>query len=218
MQGDLYLAAMNKTNLWIRTGIIVAITLIGIYIVFGPRDHAPAAQDFTWTGVKENLAKNINLGLDLRGGSHLVMKVQTEDYLKKTTENDRDAALAAAQAAQLPATDASAVTEKGNYQVTINVSDPARIPEVIEAVKKKVDFTGWTETRGASSINWSLPTTQQQTLSTQAVDQAHKIIDSRLNGTGVKEPTLQTYGARRPAPDIAADARRGRPGTHQAAS
>src|ERR1044072_5109312 len=187
---------MNKTNLWIRTGVIVAITLIGVYIVFGPRDHAPTAQDFTWTGVKENLAKNINLGLDLRGGSHLVMKVQTEDYLKKITEDDRDAALAAAQAAQLPATDASAVTEKGNYQVTLNVSDPARIPEVIEAVKKKVDFTNWTETRGANSVNWSLPTTQQQTLSTQAVDQAHKIIDSRLNGTGVKEPTLQTYGAR----------------------
>jgi preprotein translocase subunit SecD len=124
------------------------------------------------------------------------MKVQTEEYLKKITENDRDAALAAAQTAQLPATDVSSVAEKGVYQITLNVSDPARIQEVVDAVKKKVDFTNWTESRGTNSITWSLPTTQQQTLSTQAVDQAHKIIESRLNGTGVKEPTLQTYGSK----------------------
>ena len=186
---------MKNTNLWIRTGIIVAITLAGVFIVFGPR-HAPTGHDFTWEGVKENLANNINLGLDLRGGSHLVMKVQTEDYLKKITENDRDAALAAAQAAQLPATDVSAVADKGVYQVTLNISDPAKIQDIVDAVKKKVDFSNWSESRGASSITWSLPTTQQQILSTQAVDQAHKIIESRLNGTGVKEPTLQTYGAK----------------------
>jgi len=67
---------MNRTGLWIRTGVIIAITLIGIYLVFGPR-HAPSASDFTWAGIKNNLANNINLGLDLKGGSHLVMRVKT---------------------------------------------------------------------------------------------------------------------------------------------
>jgi preprotein translocase subunit SecD len=185
---------MKKTSLWIRTGIIVLITLVGIYLVFGPR-HTPTAQDFTWSGVKENLSKNINLGLDLRGGSHLVMKVQTEDYLRQLTENDKEAALAAAQAAQLPVTDATAVTDKGNYQVTVKVSDPAKIQEVVDAVKKKVDFVKWTESRGTDAVTWSLPVVQQGDLSKQAVDQALKIIDSRLNGTGVKEPTLQTIGS-----------------------
>jgi hypothetical protein len=56
---------MKNTGLWIRTAIIIAITLIGIYLVFGPR-HTVSANDFTWEGVKANLAKNINLGLDLK--------------------------------------------------------------------------------------------------------------------------------------------------------
>src|SRR4051812_35643522 len=78
---------MNNTSLWIRTGIIVAITVAGIYLVFGPR-HAPTAADFTWQGIKDNLASNINLGLDLKGGSHLVMRVKTDDYLKTLTEGN----------------------------------------------------------------------------------------------------------------------------------
>ena len=43
-------------------------------------------------GIKDNLASNINLGLDLKGGSHLVMRVKTEEYLKKLTENNEAAA------------------------------------------------------------------------------------------------------------------------------
>ena len=69
---------MKNNSLWIRTIIIIAITLIGIYLVFGPR-RVPVANDFTWNGAKANLAENINLGLDLRGGSHLVMRVKTDD-------------------------------------------------------------------------------------------------------------------------------------------
>jgi len=83
---------MNRTGLWIRTGVIVAIMLIGIYLVFGPR-HTPTASDFTWAGIKNNLASNINLGLDLKGGSHLVMRVKTEEYLRRLTENNEAAAV-----------------------------------------------------------------------------------------------------------------------------
>ena len=82
---------MNRTGLWIRTGVIVAIMLIGVYLVFGPR-RTPTGTDFTWTGIKNNLANNINLGLDLKGGSHLVMRVKTEEYLKRLTQNDEAAA------------------------------------------------------------------------------------------------------------------------------
>ena len=57
---------MNKSSLWIRTGIIVLITLIAIYMVFGPRGSV-SSSDFTWEGIKNNLANNINLGLDLEG-------------------------------------------------------------------------------------------------------------------------------------------------------
>ena len=191
---------MKNTGLWIRTAIIVAITLAGIYLVFGPR-RTPNASDFSWEGIKDNLAANINLGLDLKGGSHLVMRVKTEEYLKHLTENNEAAALQAAKEAKddggqpFPVGDASYAAENGNFQVTLNVTDAAKIPAVLDAVKKKVDFSNWTESSSDSSIVWSLPKQAQARLKEQATDQALKIIDSRINSFGVKEPTLQRQGS-----------------------
>jgi preprotein translocase subunit SecD len=172
----------------------VVIALVGIYVVFGPR-HSPTAADFTWEGIKNNLSENINLGLDLKGGSHLVMRVKTEEYLKTLTENNAQAALTAAQDAKLPATENRIVAEPGNYQVDIIVSDPSQAAATAEEIKKKVDFFNWTESINGGTISWSLPVQMQEQLKRQAVDQALKIIESRINAFGVKEPTLQKHGA-----------------------
>lgn len=191
---------MNKTGLWIRTAIIIAITIVGIYLVFGPR-RAPNANDFTWQGIKDNLAANIDLGLDLKGGSHLVMRVKTEDYLKKLTENNEAAALLAAKDAKdeagnpLPVGEASYVAENGNYQITLNVTDSTKVQAVLDAVKQKVDFVNWTESVSDTAITWSLTKQVQAFLKEQATEQALKIIDSRINNFGVKEPTLQRQGS-----------------------
>ncbi|HQZ98026.1 MAG TPA: protein translocase subunit SecD [Pyrinomonadaceae bacterium] len=185
---------MKNTGLWIRTVIIIAITLAGIYLVFGPR-RTPTSADFTWQGVKDNLAQNINLGLDLKGGSHLVMRVKTDDYLKNLTENNAQAALSAAQDAKLPVTSNTIKAENGSFAVGLVLSDPAQSQAVIDEVKKKVDFASWTESTSGSTITWSLPNQAQDVLKRQAVDQALKIIESRINAFGVKEPTLQKHGA-----------------------
>ncbi len=191
---------MKNTSLWIRTVIIVGITLVGIYLVFGPR-HTPTTADFTWQGIKDNLAANINLGLDLRGGSHLVLRVKTDEYLKKLTENNEAAALQTARDTKddagqpLPVADATYVAENGNYDITLNVTDAAKATAVADAVKKKIDLVNWTQTINGTAINWSLPKQMQARLKEQATDQALKIIDGRINAFGVKEPTLQRQGA-----------------------
>ena len=193
---------MKNSSLWIRTAVIIVFTLIGIYLVFGPR-RVPTANDFTWSGIKQNLSDNINLGLDLKGGSHLVMRVKTDEYLKTLTENNAQAALNAAKEARdadgnpLPVTDVSSVAANGTYSVTLNLSDASKADAVIDEVKKKVDFqTNWGDpSKSGNAITWSLPSRAQETLKDQAVEQALKIIESRINAFGVKEPTLQRQGS-----------------------
>ena len=92
---------MKKTNLLQRVIIIAVVTLTGLYIVIGPR-HRPSLKDFGWTGIKQTLASNIHLGLDLKGGSHLVMRVKTEDFFKHLVEGN---AVAAENAAKDPGFD-----------------------------------------------------------------------------------------------------------------
>jgi preprotein translocase subunit SecD len=185
---------MKNSSLLIRTVIIVMITLVGLYLVFGPRGSITAS-DFTGQGIKQNLAENINLGLDLEGGTHLVMRVKTDDYLKKLTQNSQAAAVAAAQEAQMPLAESAFVAENNNYQVNLNVTDASKVQETIDAVKLKVDLSLWTESVNGNTVNWSLPVAAQKVLKDQAVTQAEKIIESRINSFGVKEPTLQRHGA-----------------------
>jgi preprotein translocase subunit SecD len=185
---------MKNTGLWIRTIVILVITVAGIYLVFGPR-RVPTGADFTWQGIKNNLANNINLGLDLRGGSHLVMRVKTDEYLKTLTENNAQAALTAAQDAQLPVTGDDVVAQNGNYALSLKLSDPSQAQAVIEEVKKKVDLANWNATTSGDTITWTLPSNVQTVLKNQAVEQALKIIESRINAFGVKEPTLQRHGS-----------------------
>ena len=185
---------MKNNSLWIRTILIIAITLAGIYLVFGPR-RVPTSADFTWQGIKANLAENINLGLDLRGGSYLVMRVKTDDYLKTLTENTAQAALTAAQDAKMPVTGDTVNAENGNYSFALQLSDGSQAQAVIDEVKKKVDLVNWTSNTTNDSVSWSLPSNVQTALKDQAVDQALKIVESRINAFGVKEPTLQRHGA-----------------------
>lgn len=183
---------MKNSNLLIRTAFIIAIMILGIYLVIGPRGSI-SLKDFTWQGIKNNLADNVNLGLDLKGGSHLVMRVKTEDYLKKLTDSNNDAAVNAAKAANLPV-EGSTITENGTYQVNLKVADASKTNEVIKVVKEKVDFTNWTESTSGDTVSWSLPSLVQSTLKEEAREQAIQIIKSRIDKFGVVEPTLQQRG------------------------
>src|SRR5215212_3629177 len=64
---------MNK-SLKIKAAIILAVVLASAYLLIG----IPKSKD----ELVANWNKNIHLGLDLRGGSHLVLQVQVQDAFK----------------------------------------------------------------------------------------------------------------------------------------
>ncbi len=185
---------MKKKNLLQRIIIITLVTLVSIYIVIGPR-RRPTLQDFTWSGIKATLASNIKLGLDLKGGSQLVMRVKVEDFLKTLTMTNAGALQAAAKEAGLPVNDVRPEVGSGSYRIVLEATDAARLGEIAEGVKKKVDLTEWSESQSGATIAWTLGPTAQRSLSEQATEQAHRIIDSRLDAVGVAEPLVQRHGS-----------------------
>ena len=184
---------MKKQNLLQRIIIIAIVTLVGLYLVIGPR-RKPRLSDFSWSGIKATVASNIHLGLDLKGGSHLVMKVKTDDFLKNLTEGTALAIQNAAKDAGAPAREVRTETA-GDYRIIFDASDPTKLNDVEEAAKKKVDFSDWSVSKSGGQIIWSLTPTAQRNLAEQATEQAHKIILSRLEGVGVVEPLVQRHGA-----------------------
>jgi preprotein translocase subunit SecD len=188
---------MKKRNLLQRAIIIAIVTVVGLYIVVGPHGRRPHLADLKWSGIKANLANNIHLGLDLRGGSHLVMRVKVEDYLKRLTEDSAVAAQNAAKDSGFDVKEAHAETATGNYRVLMTISDATKVNDARDAVQKKVDLSdnsGWSFSASGATMAWSLSGAQQKVLGDSATDQAYKIIDSRINAIGVAEPTLQRRG------------------------
>jgi preprotein translocase subunit SecD len=188
---------MKKKNLLTRAIIIAIVTLGGLYLVIGPR-HRPSVKDFGWSGIKTNLKNNIHLGLDLQGGSHLVMRVKTEEFLRRLTEEDFVAAQNAAKDAGFEPKGGRADTNPGNYRVVLQIPDASKATEVKEAVEKKVelgDTSVWSYAAQGDTLSWSMTVTAERVLADNATTQALNIIDSRINALGITEPTLQTHGA-----------------------
>ena len=72
---------MNR-NIKIKAGIIIAVILVCIYGIIGiPKSKADLVA---------NWKKNIHLGLDLSGGTQLVMQVQLQDAFKAFADNTID--------------------------------------------------------------------------------------------------------------------------------
>ncbi len=71
-----------KKNVKVRSVVIVATILLCVYGIIGfPKSSAE---------VKQNFTDNIRLGLDLKGGSHLVMTVQVQDAVKADADQTMD--------------------------------------------------------------------------------------------------------------------------------
>ena len=189
---------MKKKHLLHRTIIIVLVTLVGLYLVIGPR-RKPTLQDFTWSGIKATMASNIHLGLDLQGGSHLVMRVKTEEYLKRLTDEAYVAAQQAAKDAGYEIKDGRAETGGGNFRVVLQPADASKTNEIKEAVEKKIelgDSNIWSYSASGGQMSWTMSGSAQRLLADEATNQAMTIIDRRINALGVTEPTLQSHGAK----------------------
>jgi preprotein translocase subunit SecD len=188
---------MKKKNLVTRVIIIAVVTIFGLYLVIGPR-HRPHWRDFAWSGIKQSLRNNIHLGLDLQGGSHLVMRVKTEEFLRRLTEDNYVAAQNAAKDAGFEPKGGRADAGSGNYRVVLQIPDASKAAEVKDAVQKKTDLADtsvWSYSQSGDQLTWSMIPAAERVLADNATQQALNIIESRINALGIAEPTLQTHGA-----------------------
>jgi preprotein translocase subunit SecD len=186
-----------KKNLLQRVIIIAIVTILALAAIFWP-GRTPTRNDFTAAGVNNILRQNINLGLDLRGGSHLVMQVQVRDYLTKVTNNVYNGVQQAARELGYDLKEVRPEIGGDSYRVVAVVNDTAKIQEMREQLPRRVndfDPTAWTSSVSGNAITWELTDAAKTALGARATEDALKIIDTRINALGVTEPTLQAHGS-----------------------
>ncbi|PYT04785.1 MAG: protein translocase subunit SecD [Acidobacteria bacterium] len=173
-----------------RVIIILIVTISGLAIVLKPH-HKPGIKDFTsWSQIKQNLSENIHLGLDLRGGSHLVMQVQTDEYISKITQNNAEAARTKLQEKNLPFTTVNGDTPG---KVMVDVPDSTKNSDIVRELEADLG-PDWSINEKGNSIMASLAESKQNELREKATEQAKAIIENRVNAFGVTEPTIARQG------------------------
>ncbi|HWD60525.1 MAG TPA: protein translocase subunit SecD [Stellaceae bacterium] len=136
--------------------------------------------------------KQVSLGLDLRGGSYLLLEVdvaaaQTEQ-LNSTIDNVRNAL-------RNEKIDYTGLNVE-NGAIVFTIKDPGRIDDARTALSK-IDqaLTVDIAPDGTGKMQFSTVATEQRRQ--QAVDQSIEIIRRRIDETGTKEPQIQRQGADR---------------------
>jgi SecD/SecF fusion protein len=143
----------------------------------------------------------VNLGLDLQGGSYLLLEVDMNSVIKERLAGARAAVAETLRKGKVPFT--SVVADKD--KVTLTAADPTQLETARQALhevlSERVD--------GPSRSLYFLTTVQGNTLvlklnpqaltdlSTKAVEQSISIVRRRIDETGVNEPIVARQGQNR---------------------
>jgi preprotein translocase subunit SecD len=133
---------------------------------------------------------SVNLGLDLRGGSHLLLQVDMKQYQKEQMENLRSDIRSALRDAEVGYQD---ITVEGLDVVFSirpeTVKQGTSFDKIFRGVDTTLEFTRSENNFRAhySDLGW-----KQKSI--QLVEQSIEIVGRRVNETGMKEPIIQRQG------------------------
>ncbi|HEY6442815.1 MAG TPA: protein translocase subunit SecD [Candidatus Acidoferrales bacterium] len=177
---------MNSQLKW-KFVLIAAAILLCIYGVIGlPAFPTSGAQ------IKQNLADRIKLGLDLKGGSHLVLQVQVEEAIGQRCDQTIDLLTRQLHDKHIGFGEIRRVDDT---HILVRNVDPATSADFRDLVNSQL--TDWTTSPAAGENNGYLLTLKPSVIAdlrTQTMDQSLETITRRINGLGLTEPTIAFTG------------------------
>ena len=132
--------------------------------------------------------QKVRLGLDLKGGVHLVMRVQTDDAVRIETETTADRLREQLRTSSLPA---ATVTINSPTEFRVD-NVPAEQDQAFRAMVAEIEPT-YNRTSGAGTYTFTMRPNIANQLREDAVNQALQTIDRRVNELGVAEPIIARH-------------------------
>ena len=140
--------------------------------------------------------KQINLGLDLQGGMHLILEVDTQKAVESNVER-----ISQEIREQLKTERIRNVTvdRTGNTKIVIGIRDAETVAKVEELLDKDFrDLKLAKSTENDTSVfTMVIPEKESQHIEKLAVDQALETIRNRIDQFGVSEPDIRRQGENR---------------------
>jgi preprotein translocase subunit SecD len=172
--------AFLRRELRVRAVLYGALLLGGLLVMWPPYEH-------------DGQAGKIKLGLDLKGGMHLVLQVVIDDALNATID---DAVQTTRDQTSRKGIDIGSVQRVSTTAFSLDGVEPARVKDARDILK---DFfrEGW-EIRepGEGRFVVQMTAPMQAQIKDRTVKEAIKTLERRVNQLGVAEPVIAAHGNR----------------------
>lgn len=160
-----------ERSLLYRGLLILAVMVIAAVLVYPPQEK-------------------ITLGLDLQGGSHLVLKVHTDDALKAETDNNLDTLRRELEDRGI--TFSVERTSDSTFEL-VDV-DTTKDDEIQDKILDAY-LPNWEMDREGNRLKFSIDAAGEAAIRRDAVTQARQTIYNRIDAYGVAEPSVTDGGA-----------------------
>jgi preprotein translocase subunit SecD len=176
-----------QKNLLLKTVIIFGVLLVFLYGIFG------IPSSFNGEGLKQAVLNRIHLGLDLKGGTHLILQVMVNEAVGAQTDSAAETLKNELQNQHIAFTDISKPDADHPERIVIqglSLDGPSQLRTIVNDRFPDYDLAStangaWTLTMKPAAVN---------DLKTRAVDQSIEAIRNRVDQLGVSEPVIQRNG------------------------
>jgi len=177
-----------QKNLAVKAIFIIAVMLVFLFGIFG------VPKTYSGPGLATAVQERIHLGLDLKGGTHLILQVMVNDAVNADSDHAIERLKEEMRARNISYND-------------ISKPDPAAQPDHIQIKgvppESSGDLRGVVQDRlpeydlvSGAENSWTLSMKPGQLteLKNRAVSQAIETIRNRIDQLGVSEPVIQEHG------------------------
>ena len=179
-----------KPHLKWKALFILVVIVLCIYFLFGyPTFPTSFAQ------VKDNFKNQIKLGLDLQGGSHLVLQVQVREAIAQETDTTVDRITTMLRSKNVHYDEVRRIDD---LHILVKNIDPAQYSTLSDLISAQYNNV-WDVSPAAGEPNSYTLTLRPSAIAAiqeQTMTQARETIEQRINALGLTEPTVVPRGGR----------------------
>ena len=178
-----------KKNLNSKIAAIAAVLVVFIYGIIG------VPSGLSGKALEEAMTKRIHLGLDLRGGAHLILQVVVPEAVSAETDNTVARIQQDLKGASLTFSQVYKPDPAKPESIRIEGTSPTQASAIRTLLDNKYsgeyDISGG---GGDTSFTVAMKPLVESALEEKTVQQAIETIRDRVDTLGVSEPVIQEYG------------------------
>ena len=178
---------MNPNLKW-KAVFILGVILVCIFFIFGLPTFPTS-----FTQVKGNFTRQIKLGLDLQGGTHLILQVQVQEAIAQETDQTVDRLTTQMRTKSIRYDEVRRVDD--THIVVRNVPSD-QLSQFRDLVHDQFELN-WELSSAPGEVNAYLLTLRPSAtarIQETTMSQSLETIERRINALGLTEPTIQPHG------------------------